>query len=380
MKPPSITPSSSQTPSSRSKAKASKDTGLVALELTRRGMPKGNKTDLNRYPEFRSMVDNILHSERGSTMKPESARRIIEHQQYYFDSNENTILYNIIPLILKKDYMRNLGLESEAAKTAEKAVTNTEDRGTQSDEEQEWVSREWFDDGVATTINRDCRRTLLPVQGYGGLDVNVVKLLAKENGMTNPRPDFCYGLRTDKLTVPPDVVLSSDVKTFLEVAPDMEHAFLIIEGKSNKGSIGEAQNQARRGGATLVNAGRKLLEYIEEPDVTGADTRTFVFSATAAPGLIEINVHWAEVLQDHTLFHMTYLKSYILQDEDQLPGLRATLHNILSWACIDRLQSLVAFREKLYAWESNKRARSAALLAESPRGKGKKRQRPSENN
>ena len=324
------------------------------------------------------MVEDVLHSERGSTMKPESARRIIENQQYYNNSTENTVLYNIIPLILKKDYMRNLGLESEAAKTAEKAVKNTEDRGTQSDEKQEWVSREWFSDGVATAKDPDFLRTLLPVQGYAGLDADVVKLLAKQDGMTNPRPDYCYGLRTDKLTVPPDVVLSNDVRTPLEVVPDMEHAFLIIEGKSNRGDIGEAQNQACRGGATLVNAGRKLFEYIEEPDVTGADTRTFVYSATATPSLIEINVHWAEVLQNQTLYHMTYLKSYTLRDDDQLPGLRATLHNILSWGCIDRLPSLVAFREKLYAWESNKMARSAALLAESPRDKGKKRQRRSE--
>ena len=337
----------------------------------------GTKNDLDPYPEFRSMVEGVLHSGRGSTMKPESAKRVIEHHQYYYNANESSVLQNIIPLIMKKEYMRYVNSESEAAETAEKAVENTEDRGTPSDEEQQWVSREWFSDGVATTMNRDFRRTLFPNQGYAELDPDVVKFLAKEDGMTTPRPDYCFGLRTDRLTVPVNVALSSEVKTLLGVAPSMEHAFFIIEGKSNKGSMGEAQNQARRGGATLVNAGRKLFEYIGDADVSGADTRTFVYSATAAPGLIEINVHWAEVLQDRTLYRMTYLKSYAFQDEDQLPGLRAALNNILSWGCIDRLASLEAFREKLYTFESNETAQSAAQLAESTRYKGQKRQRRS---
>lgn len=328
----------------------------------------GEEEDLDPYPEFRSMVKNVLYSERGSTMKPESARRIIEHRQYYQNANEDTILQNIIPLIIKKDYMRNLGLESEAA------MENAEDRGTRSDEEQEWVSREWFADGVATTMNRDFLRTLLPDQYYAGLDADEVKLLAKEDGMTTPRPDYCYGLRTDRF-IAPSVALSSEVKLLLGVAPGMQHAFFIIEGKSNRGSLSEAHNQARRGGATLVNAGRKLLEYIGETDVTGADSRTFVYSATVVPGLMEINVHWAEVFPDHTLFHMTCLKSYPLREKDQLPRLRATLHNILSWGCIDRLRSIRAFREKLYAWESNQKTRAAA---ESKMDKGKKRQRRSE--
>ncbi|KAM0800507.1 hypothetical protein BDR22DRAFT_889221 [Usnea florida] len=289
-------------------------------------------------------------------MKPESAQRVINHRKYYSNADEDSVLPNILPLIIKKDYMRNLGLDSEAAETAEKAVMNTEGGGTRSDEEQQWVSREWFSDGVATTMNYNFLGELLPTQGYVGLDPDVVKLLAKEDSMTNPRPDYCYGLRIDKLTVPLEVVLSSDVKNLLEIAPGMEHAFFIIEGKSNKGSMGEAENQARRGGATLVNAGRKLLEYIEEPDVSGADSRTFVYSATATANVMALNVHWPEVLQDHTLFHMTHLKSYLLCDEDHLPRLRATLHNILSWGCIDRLPSLIAIRQKLYACKKNKTA------------------------
>ena len=378
MKPPLMSPLSTQTTSSRNRAKVPKDDEWVGLHLIQHGMLIGPRRELDRYPEFKSMVEDIFHSERGSTMKPESARWLVEHRDYYQDANEDTIFQNIIPLILKKDYMRNLALEVEEAKTLEKAMKNAADQGQRTDEELQWVSRERFADGVATTINRDFRRTLLPDQCYAGLDADVVKFLAKEDGMTNPRPDFCYGLRTDKFTVPPDVALGSDVRFLLGVAPGMEHAFFIIEGKSNKGSMGEAHNQARRGGATLVNAGRKLLEYVGEPDVTGAESRTFVYSATAAPGLIEINVHWVEVTQDQTLFHMTYLKSYSLRDEDQLPGLRATLHNSLSWGFIDRLPSLVAFCEKLYTWETNKTARLAALSVESKMDKGKKRQRISE--
>lgn len=80
----------------------------------------------------------------------------------------------------------------------------------------------------------------------------------------------------------------------MEVAHGQNHSFFIIEGKSNKGSHTDAENQARRGGATLVNAARILYDRISMEDVTGADERTFVFSATVTPEFMAIWVHWAE--------------------------------------------------------------------------------------
>lgn len=52
---------------------------------------------------------------------------------------------------------------------------------------------------------------------------------------------------------------------------------LVIEGKGARGEDSEAVNQACRAGAALVNAGRLLRERIGDPDVEGADDRTFVW-------------------------------------------------------------------------------------------------------
>ncbi|KAL9128763.1 MAG: hypothetical protein Q9175_007460 [Cornicularia normoerica] len=350
--------------------KIPKDPDWVGRRLAQHGMIIGPKRELDRYPEFKSVVEGIIAPERGSRMKPKSVQKFIEHRDYYQGMNEDSLLRNLIPLIIKQDYMRKLNPESEGT-----TMESVESEGREPLVEQQWVCREWFADGVATTVNSEFRKTLLPNKFTEELEDDLVKALAKDDGMKNAKPDYCYGIRIDKFSVPSDVILSSNMQYLLDVVPGMEHAFFIIEGKSNKGIMGDAQNQARRGGGTLVNAARKLLDCIGEPDIIGADSRTFVFSATMTSDVMDIYVHWAEVKEDQTLFHMTHLKSKALRDEDLLPELRAILHNILSWGCIDRFSYLTTVREKLYTFESDETAR---LLAESTAKKGNKRRRLAE--
>ena len=117
----------------------------------------------------------------------------------------------------------------------------------------------------------------------------------------------------------------------LGVAPGVQHPFFIVEGKSEQGSVADAQNQARRGGASLVHTTRSLLTHIGEPDVEGLDMRIFILSATMSPDIMEIWVHWAEVIPTGVRFHMNQVASRALAEEEQVVQLRKILHNILDW-------------------------------------------------
>lgn len=253
-------------------------------------------------------------------------------------------------------------------------------------EDDGWVSKEWFSDGVHVSKLSDLRGGMLPTQYIDDeFEPEITKALAKVDGVKNPRPDFCYGFRNDRFQLPPNLILSTELLYLLKVAPGMEHPFFLVKGKSNKGDIGDAENQARRGGATLVAAARR---HIGEPaDEVGVDQRTFVCSSTINPSIMDIYLHWAEVIsvgltqeresnaqqdeaephphcdereqcrsqlpqpsQSKTIFHMTHLQSYALRNKRDLPDLRTNLHNILEWGCIARMPELERLRKQIYAF------------------------------
>ena len=388
--------------------------------------------ELERYPHFKQAVENIICSDRGSAMKLESVRRINERREYCRDESEDTILHHLLPLILKSERTRELRpgekVQEEVFMTQRQVEEQAESQNSaqnadatraqlqlleqeQEIEQQVWVSREWFSDGVFVSRSSDLRGGLLPTQYEDDdFEPELAKLLAKGDGMTTPRPDFCYGLRKDRFPLPPGLILSTEILLTLQVAPGMQHPFFLIEGKSNKGILGEAENQARRGGATLVNAHRQLLELIGESVLDlGVDERCFVFSSTITPSVMDIYVHWVEVIvhepgqergpelqrnqdQEHDdydenlqrerelqrtqiIFHMTNVRSYALRNKACLPELRAILHNILEWGCITRLPQLEEFRRKIYAYQRKKTSVMKAEAAASRKENKHKRRR-----
>ena len=151
----------------------------------------------------------------------------------------------------------------------------------------------------------------------------------------------------------------------LEIVPDVRHAFLIIEGKSHAGSSVVAENQARRGGATLVKAARKLrailqegstsssnddapeLEEYEAPGSPGTsvaqlkqkraikpDLNTFVFSVTISPLHFTVWVHWYD--EGNQLYHMNLVDSFAVRGAKGPNPIRWAMHNIVQWGANDR--------------------------------------------
>lgn len=320
--------------------------------MTQHGLYQNSK-NLKDYPSFEKAVRDIIGTERYSDMQASSAENIIAQREYYAHRNEDTVLQNLIPLIIKSQYLAEVKAQNPVSLA--EALRPTLPAGGEDAESRDikrCVPRFWFADGVDVAVNEEFRRTFLPTryddETFGA---ELAKALKKVDGMTNPKPDYCYGIRHDRFPVPHDIVIDQDLDTIMEVVPGTRNVYFIIEGKSNKGNHTDAENQARRGGATLVYANRLLLERIGIPDVTGADDRSFVFSATTTPEFIAIWVHWAEVTAQGTIFHMNRLTQKFLSETEGLGALRIILHNILEWGCIGRFEKLQDLHIKLHIWQ-----------------------------
>ena len=312
--------------------------------------------------------------------------------------NEDTFLYNVLPTIIKEsraiksrvpdkalrcqDVVEALEqLQSDTEVGAEvdlkqRSSCEIQDTGNheceqQSDgqsrasepevgqafvEEFESVVEEFAESGVAVKVNRELRRDFLP-QPLNKLkepDAELHKAMAKVNGMKNAKPDRVYGIQIDKYPIPDDVNISVLMNLLLEIVPLLHWPFFIIEGESGSGSMDEAANQACRGGASIINASQGLLKEIGEPTVSGSgpDSRTFMFSATVSPTVMEIWVHWAEYREKgHTLFHMHKLRALALNDDDAAPKLRKIIHNILDWGCGERFEGMKKVYDKIFDYE-----------------------------
>ncbi|KAL2036856.1 hypothetical protein N7G274_010399 [Stereocaulon virgatum] len=85
--------------------------------------------------------------------------------------------------------------------------------------------------------------------------------------------------------------------------------FFIIEFKSHRGTIEEAETQACRSGAAIVHSIRKLkaMAYILD-EVNAHDTGSFMFSLAMVPAMTHLHVHWATVGEDvNTVYYMKFV-------------------------------------------------------------------------
>ena len=314
----------------------------------------------NQYPEFKQHALRVISTERPSGAKDKSVRKFQEKQEYYQDANEDTIIYNLLQLIIKP--------ERRVTKEASVQDSNVKD------DEHSYTVEDWWDDGLAVEVNRQFRKTMLP-NAYldQGLEAVIAKALAKDDGMKDPKPDFIFGIKTDKYPRPDG---TQHTNPLLAIVPKMHNAFLLVEGKSEKGEMSQAENQACRGGATLVNAARTLLAELGRKDVVGPDYDTYVYSVTMDAKVMDVWVNWAQVNEDGVArFHMNMIASKSLTDDGALPYLRRTLHNILDWGCIERSEMLKERYDMLYAHEKKVFEQRLADNQADKTSNGKKRPR-----
>ena len=344
------------TPSTyKTKSKAPVDPSWVAGTLDMHGL-KCDYQALGKYSKFKKMIFDITSSERHSEMKLKSVRRVEKRSLVLEEENEATFLNSLLPLIIKEE--RTAELENHGPTSHSLEMSGDGDMVDVLNPQPGVVygSRDWFDDGVHAVTDHDFRKDLLP---HGYIDELVAQMLKKDDNMLTPRPDRCYGLLRNWIPVPKGLPLDPEIRTLIEACPGLSHPFFLIEGKSNKGSKFDAMLQARRGGASLVNAMRQLLAKIGEPHITenGVDDRNFVYSATLSPGLIDFWVHWAELKSGIAIFHMNRISSFALNNEQQIPEVRKILHNIMTWGLDLKARRLIELHEKIYIWQRKETVR-----------------------
>ena len=292
-----------------------------------------DKTAYLDFHQFKEAVEKVKTSTRSSGVKAASEKRFREQLQEYQYDNEDTLLNEILPLIIKRDH-----------------DVDTQTHG------------EWWSEGLKVNTNREFKRTFLPNchdgQGHGA---EIAKLLKKVDGMTNPKPDRTYGVRPSFLPSPEGLTLSTETDQLISISPGLTAAFFLVEGKSYAGNMFEAENQARRGGATLVNAGRKLFKLAGREDAQGPDDKTNVYSATFDPQVIKVWIHWAEVRSNGKVhFHMNRVFGCLFDDDDVLGKIRNVAHNIIDWGLNERLDLLKQVYSKVWEGEP-KRVRELAI-------------------
>ena len=349
----------------------SKEAGWVGRRLEMHGIYCDPKA-LKKYPDFANMISDIVNGNRHSEMKQKSIERVQHYGHLCGETNEATFLATVVPLIIKVDrtvkfeHTEPSGNSLELAGDGDSVVQDPEPR-------RPYGSRDWLEDGIFAVVDQDFRKDCLP---HCFADKDLARKMKKVDGMTTPRPDRCYGLEPNWIRGTPGVQLDVTLHDLVEACPHLSYPFFLIEGKSNDGSKIAAENQARRGGASLVNAKRQILEKIGElPAIAnGVDDSNFVFSAVLYPGGIGIWVHWIELVDGKPWFHMNHLRSLAMEDPNCIRESRKILNNILSWGCDLDKRGLKELHRKMYAWQIQETARVAEENAEEARQKEEKRQ------
>lgn len=234
------------------------------------------------------------------------------------------------------------------------------------------LRRKWKDDHLRHRMDEEFVRGYLPGLDPDG-EATIAKLLAKQPGMTNPKPDLVYGLAQDAFKEVGKTA-HSDYRDLAQICPGIYHPFFIIEFKSATGNLIDAMNQASRGGAVLTNGMNMLKQKagIKE-SADGYDFGSFVFSMVLNPFTAKIYVHWRELRVENdkaTVYHhMHLIDGYILESKESVDKLRIAVNNILDWGVGERKAWLLGMLAQLETrYDENTPNKSSAG---STTGKGK---------
>lgn len=369
--PENLTTPNTATQKAKAKAKEAKVPASVIWvrgRLRDHRMYQRDHQAFNSYPEFQKQARAIIGKQRGSPPNDSSVHKLRGKWEYFESDNEVTLIDNLLPCIIKDARTVGKPLEVGPQDPLERS-NGAFAEGGQKTYPDAFVKRDFWDDGIVRKRNCNFLESFLPI------DDDLTKALAKADGLTNPRPDCIYGLNTNKYPPRPKAVkTSTETQRIRGIVQNMYDPALVIEGKGARGEEGEAVNQACRDGAALVNAGRLLRERIGDPDVEGADRRTFVYTAAMGSRDMEVFVNWAEVLPADAegdkvvIYHMNQVNIQSYSQDGFLEENRDIFHNILDWACLDRHEERVKLYDRMFKWEKQQKEKGSQT--------GSKRQRP----
>ncbi|KAM0796488.1 hypothetical protein BDR22DRAFT_893174 [Usnea florida] len=238
-------------------------------------------------------------------------------------------------------------------------------------EEIIYRSKAWADDGL------DDKSDVPFVRGILFQDLQRTEA---QLGLTNPKPDFTFGFKDPANPPRTTPRLSSANTTLIKMAESLRHPFFVVENKSTQDPIEEAENQAIRSGAALVEARRQLennARPVGETENEGIDMNSFAFSCCWVPQYANIFVHWYELRKEEppidpfdgptneaagnndateqsdtysSIWHMNLVQGYSFGREEDMKEFRRDIDNILDWGVSpERKEALRVLELKLAA-------------------------------
>jgi hypothetical protein len=279
--------------------------------------PETSRTVWQAQKDFRDEVTMLVQGTRHSAMLAGSADRFQITRDKLRDRNEVTLMGGLMPILAK---------ESRTPMEVHDAVI-----------------RDFDTDFLDKNLDTEFRRGCAPIPDLA-TDTLLGSLLAKSSGIKNPKPDIVYGVSFDALT-PQQQVTANTLMDSSQISPGILYPFLIFEWKSAKGLFSEAQDQARRGGAALVNALTKLTSLAGSPGGEEAGSKpnatTMAFSCVITPNFAHIYVHFRQLHADgKPEWFMAKVSGYQTDENEDVSRLRRDIHNILDWGVLKRIKDI----------------------------------------
>ncbi|KAL9609832.1 MAG: hypothetical protein Q9167_005420 [Letrouitia subvulpina] len=347
---------SSPSNSAKSSSSLTSNVANVRDSLCGVGMRFDDEDAWDKYPELQAVVDAIVFGVRNETVQPSSVKKILACRKKNATKNEASYYPELIPMMIK--------MEARNVKSYKHTI----------DQEMVEHVRDYAEDGLDKVVDREFVRGVLPIPE------DAFKVV----GLTNPKPDYTFGLAQPQF--PPG--LPTAVSRLVRLAPGIEHPFLVVEAKGPDWSIERAENQCIRDGAALV-AARRGLEALgqgglaetqqtnesgraEKPDqrkeqnpimpspplslpIPGADLSSISFSLALVPQYAALFVHWHETVVESgkakSIYHIRRRKTYDFNNDDDgwaiYTKFRCHVRNVLDWGCTTRKYETIELMTKV---------------------------------
>lgn len=153
----------------------------VRMSLAEQGMWFENYDSYDKYPAFQAKIDKLVFRDRGSVMRTESVRKIKQWRRDNAIEKESTYYATLEPQIIKGERMVPTLKRSLDGVIIEESKKFVEDR----------LHRQ-----------TDC------LFANGVLPRRIGDYAGKIMGLTNPKPDFVFGILKDRFPPPASAQLS----------------------------------------------------------------------------------------------------------------------------------------------------------------------------
>ena len=304
----------------------------VRMVLEANGMPLEDPEIKRLHPQVHHFAVGIVTSERNSPVKEAWKQNFSEERDDYATRNENTWIKKIWTALQKP----------------ERNVRKRDGEGSML-EEKAWEAVAWKKSGLDDNWDQLLHTGSLPRLETD--DENELALLESLPRVSTPKPDIIFGL-SKKLFNKDEKAVNDRYHMYVQVSEGIYHPWFLVETKTT-GGIEDVEIQCCRGGAALVRCTRQLIED-SDPDAFaakhGADLESMAFSLALVPTCANIYYHWANRDVDgQVLYHMHFLRTFALRDEDACARLLYVVNNILDWGLDARLISVKKTLDKIHS-------------------------------